>query len=27
VHLGLKKGAPWDERISWAVAQAEASIK
>jgi hypothetical protein len=27
MHLGLKKGATWDERISWAVAQAEASIK
>ena len=27
MHLGLKKGAPWDERISWAVAQAEAGIK
>jgi hypothetical protein len=27
IHLGLKKGAPWDERISWAVAQAEAGIK
>jgi hypothetical protein len=24
VHLGLKKGSAWDERVSWAVTQADA---
>jgi hypothetical protein len=27
VHLGLKKSAPWDERVSWAISEAEAGVK